>query len=82
MGKSAAGAVYKGNAVEKLFFEFGWAAGGSPSGLGMKSCLSRMDIPCPEFREKNMKNSPHTNDSLDEKSADGAIWSNFGTLFF
>ena len=65
-----------------MFLEFAWPAGGSPSGLGVKSCLSVMDIPCPEFREKNIENSPHTNDSFVEKLADEAIWANFGTLFF
>ena len=63
-------------------FEFGWPPGRFPIVLGMKICLSRMDIPCPEFREKNIGNSPHTNDSLAEKSVDEAIWANFGTFFF
>ena len=65
-----------------MFLEFGWPAGGSPIGLGMKTCLSRMVIPRPESREKNIENSPQTSDSLVENPADGAMWANFDTLFF
>ena len=65
-----------------MVLEFAWPPGGSPIGLGMKTCLSRMDMPCPESRGRNTENSPHTNDSLARKSADEAIWANFGAIFF
>ena len=64
-----------------MFFEFAWPARGFPIALGMKTCLSRMVITCPEFQEKNIQNSLHTSDGLVEKPADRAMWANFGTLF-
>ena len=65
-----------------MFFEFAWPARGFPIALGMKTCLSRMVITCPEFPEKNIQNSLHTNDGLVEKPADRAIWANFSRTYF
>ena len=45
----------KGMQLQKCFFGFGSLSGGSPIGLGIKTCLSRIVTTCPESSLKNIE---------------------------